>query len=76
MSWLTGNIINVVWDDEANGWVFAVWKRPWWQRMQARWYGLLNWFAWRVLKWECECAWTVPYGFVPEADCSQHDRID
>ncbi|GEM_PF-4169153 len=23
---------------------------------------------------DCECHFTIPYGFVPEADCKKHDN--
>lgn len=37
-------------------------------------YDVLNWFAAHVLRWKCECAWVIPYGFVRECDCAQHDK--
>ncbi len=25
---------------------------------------------------ECFCGWQEPYGFVPEADCAEHDNAE
>lgn len=42
-----------------------------WAYIVAVWYDLLNW----AFPTRCgnACEWVYPFGFVPEADCPEHD---